>query len=461
MEALDNTFDKRHKARSMHALFLFEYSMTGLSISILIFCSFYRLVSSVDVTCPPEGENLGCQCSETFGNFKVKCENIDQIEEIPSWIPNDTKELEFIKCNIGFLNRDSFKNLVNLHRVTIQQSKRPLTFNDSLVFQGLPRLLEVNFDDNDIVSLPVGLFANLPQLGTVSLNRNPLPGLPDDLLENSTNVMYFNLVKTELARDIIAKIGRGHFGKNIQDLQLSGTVIERLIDGFSGLPKLNNLGITSSGVKSIGADILKGTNVGSIALDGNPISVIDENAFRDSKVGTFECKGCQLTSSVTFNGFLKKMTNLYTIRLRNNQLTRIPKDAFTGLSLLDVIDLSNNSISTIEENPYADLPNCDHTTCIQLRENPLNCDCHLAWLRSFADNIEDVNNNKPSWKCAEPESVAGQILVSLNISQFCCETVTSTKQCGSPNNGWMVSGHILFAVVSQIVVIFGIPILFA
>ena len=433
--------------------------MTGLSISISIFCFFYHLVSSVDVTCPPEGVILGCTCSE----FKVECENIDQIKEIPSWIPNNTKQLGFIKCNIGFLNRDSFKNLVNLTHVTIQQSKRPLTFNDSLVFQGLPRLLEVNFDDNDIVSLPVGLFANLPQLGTVSLNRNPLPGLPDDFLENSTNVMYFNLVKTELARDIIAKIGRGHFGKNIQDLQLSGTVIERLIDGFSGLPKLNNLGITSSGVKSIGADILKGTNVGSIALDGNPISVIDENAFRDSKVGTFECKGCQLTSSVTFNGFLKKMTNLYTIRLRNNQLTRIPKDAFTGLSLLDVIDLSNNSISTIEENPYADLPNCDHTTCIQLRENPLNCDCHLAWLRSFADNIEDVNNNKPSWKCAEPKSVAGQSLVSLDISQFSCGNVTSTRQPSAtqPNDGWMVSAHILFAVVSQIVVMFGIPLLFA
>ena len=155
------------------------------------------------------------------------------------------------------------------------------------------------------------------------------------------------------------------------------------------------------------------------------------------------------------------MTSLYTIRLRNNQLTRIPKDAFTGLSLLIVIDLSNNSISTIEENPYADLPDCDDTTCIQLRENPLNCDCHLAWLRSFVANIEDVNNNKPSWKCAEPQSVAGQSLVSLDISQFCCENVTLTKQCGSPNNGWMVSGHILFAVVSQIVVIFGIPILFA
>ena len=207
------------------------------------------------------------------------------------------------------------------------------------------------------------------------------------------------------------------------------------------------------------------------------------------------------------------MTNLRTIRLRNNQLTRIPKDAFTGLRLLDVIDLSSNSISTIEENPYADLPDCDDTTCIQLRENPLNCDCHLAWFKLFANTIEDSNNNKPSWKCAEPKSVAGQSLVSLDILQFSCGTVTSATQPSAtqpsvtqpsatqpsatqpsatqpsatqpsatqpsatqpsatqpsatqpsatqPNDGWMVSAHILFAVVSQIVVMFGIPLLFA
>lgn len=262
------------------------------------------------------------------------------------------------------------------------------------------------------------MFANLPRLRIVNLGYNPLLRLPVDLLENSTKVIRFYLVKTELARDVIEKIGRGHFGENI--LWLSGTLIERLLDDlFSGLPKLFKLDIVNCGIRSIGADILKGTNVHSIALHGNPISVIDENAFRGSKIGGFDCEDCQLTSNVTFNGFLKKMTNLNTIKLPNIRLTCVPNDAFTGLKCLKVIDLSNNSISTIEDSPYADLIDCDDTTCVQLRENPLNCDCNLAWLRLFADTIEDDYNNTPSWKCAEPLSVAGKSLMSLNISQFC------------------------------------------
>jgi hypothetical protein len=237
-------------------------------------------------------------------------------------------------------------------------------------------------------------------------------------------------------------------------------------DLFTGLPKLKALSIANCGINFIGADILKGTELGSITLDGNPIQSIDENAFRGSKVTVFQCKGCQLTSSVTFNGFLKKLpVTLYNINLQNNNLTHVPKNAFTGLTDLSIIDLSSNLIATIESNPFADLPKCvpPSTTCIQLHNNPFNCDCNLVWLRSFADKVK---GDKTSWKCAGPPSVAGKSLVSLKIQEFCCESGNSTK-CGlphpapDPNNGWIVSAHMMVAILSQIVVMFGIPLLFA
>ena len=435
--------------------------MKGLSVLISLLCCFSHLVSSVVVTCP-KGSNLGCKCSETLGNFKVQCENIDAIQEIPSWIPNNTKILEFTKSDIRFLNRHSFKNLVNLTDIKIEESKNGLTFVDRFVFQGLPHLSAVHFVDNRITALPAGLFANLPSLVLVNLNDNPVQILPDDLFENTTEVRYFELQNTQLQQSVIQNIGQGHFGKNIDDLQLSGTHIERVLDGFfSGLPKLKNLAMFNSGVKSIGANILKDTNVRTLVLDGNLLEVIDENAFGDSKLGSFQCNGCQLTSNVAFSGFLKKITSLNTIIMENNNLTHIPKDAFTGLRLLSVIRLSNNNISTIEENPYAGLPACDSTTCVQLLGNPFNCDCNLIPFRQFVDTINDVSNNKVSWKCAEPQSVAGKSLISLKISQFCCETVTATKKCGLSNSGWIISAHVLFAVMSQMLVMFGIPLLFA
>ena len=439
--------------------------MKGFCAFISLFSCCFCLVLGQVVACPA-GAPSGCECSNILDGMKVECKDESTIEKIPSWIPNNTKFLEFENCNIRFLGQDSFKNLVNLTGVKILKQSDRLTFNDSSVFQGLNRLLGVSFESTDIASLPAGLFANLPRLKTVSLNSNNLATLPDDLLENSTNVQYFFIANTKLDKDVIAKIGEGHFGKNIQSLQIFGTYIQHLKDGlFSGLTKLIHLAIADCGIETIGTDVFKGTQVAVLALDNNPIKSINEYAFRDSKVSTFQCKDCNLTSNVTFSGFLKKMKQLSRINLQNNKLTHVPKNAFNGLRELSIIDLSSNLIATIEDNPFANaiLPKCVTATCVQLHNNPLNCDCHLAWLRSFADEIK--GDDKKLWQCGQPQNVTGKSLVSLKIYQFCCGNVNSTMTCGSPNpdpnNGWVVSAHIMVAILSQILVIFGVPSLFA
>ena len=409
----------------------------------------------------PAGAPSSCKCSKILDKLKVECKGETRIQNIPSWIPNNTARLVFEGCKVRFLNRDSFKNLVNLTGITMQkQYGHGFVFNDSLVFQGLNRLHRVEFEDIGIASLPARLFANLPGLETVGLSDNPLITLPDDLLENSTNVQTIRLANTQLNKDVIAKIGEGHFGKNIQALAIYGTRIQRLKDRlFSGLPKLRFISIANCAIEYINADIFNGTKVGSVALDENPIKFVSENAFRDSKVTTFSCNNCQLTSDIIFSGFLKKMpVSIQVIQLKNNNLTNIPKNAFTGLGGLSIIDLSNNSIATIEENPFASLPDCKSVHCIQLQNNPLNCDCNLAWLRSFADKVE---GDKSSWQCSKPQNVSGESLVSLNIDQFCCDSGNMTK-CGDgtsphPNDGWIVSAQIIVAILSPILVMFGIP----
>ena len=447
---------KKVNKHSRNSKRISAFSMKGLCALISLFSCFFCLTSSQ--SCPVGAPSGGCTCRKVLDDLKVVCKDETSIKNIPSWIPSNTAQLVFEGCRIRFLNQDSFKNLVNLTRITIQkQHGYGLTFNDSLVFQGLNRLLRVEFEDISIASLPAGLFANLPDLETVGLNDNPLATLPDDLLENSTNVKTIRLANTQLNRSVIAKIGDGHFGKNIVALAIYGTKIQVLKDGlFSGLPKLNSISITNCAIEYINADIFKGTDVVLVSLDENPIKSINENAFRDSKVTTFQCNNCQLTSNVTFSGFLKKM-QVRTIQLQNNNLTHIPKNAFIGLVDLSTTDLSNNLIATIEENPFASLPNCKSVNCIQLQNNPLNCDCNLAWLRSFADKIE---GDKSLWKCSKPPSVSGKSLVSLNVDQFCCKSGSMTR-CGTSNSGWTVSAHILVAILSQILVMFGIPSLFA
>jgi hypothetical protein len=409
-----------------------------------VFLGFVFLFSVVSATSCPAGTPTKCSCTNVAGNFKVKCVNEDGINEMQSWLPINTTYLEFDACNIRTLAKENFTKLVDLRTLKINNQEIPLTFSDGLVFQGLKNLTDSYFDGCKINSLPRALFANLPRLELLSLNGNPLKTLPEDLLKNSTNIIVFYVGDTRLSDEDLAKIGSGHFGTNIILLSISGTPIENLKDGFfSGLPELNIIEAAGCGIKSIGADILNGTKTDEISLNNNTIQFIHKNAFRnlDAPLVNFYCSSCQLTSNVTFNGFLKNIPKLSKLNLTDNAITFIPAYAFTGIRFIDLIDLSNNQISAIEDNAFpADFVWCDDTACIQLDNNPLNCDCNLASFRSFAEKIK---GDRSDWKCAKPNNVAGKSLMSLKIDQFCCNSTCGLPPLPvpTPNIAWFVSAH--------------------
>ena len=366
-------------------------SISNVQCAFILLFSCFLVVATVDVTCPQKGIDLSCRCKDPFDNniLHVECSNTN-IKDIPSWLPSNTNVLNFERCDIRSLSNESFQNLPNLTSVTIS-NQQWLTVNDGLVFQGLRRLIEVYLESNHMSSLPAGLFANLPTLIRVSVRGNPLPTLPDDLFQNSTNVESLDIRSTQLNRNIITKIGQGHFGTSITELLMSGTRIQILFNEFfNGLPNLRDLATVSCGIESIGEDILKGTDVLVVYLNENPIQNINENAFRYSKVTQFLCEGCQLTSDVAFNGFLKKM-DLDRINLKNNNLTSISQNAFEGLNNLDHLELSLN---------------------------PLICDCDLVWLRSFTENNIKYGD-KDSWMCDQPSNLSGKRFLSLKASEIC------------------------------------------
>ena len=230
---------------------------------------------TVDVPCPQKGIELNCRCKDPFDNniLHVECSNAN-IKDIPSWLPSNTNVLVFDSCDIRSLSNESFQNLPNLTSVTISNQQKGLIVNDGFVFQGLRRLIEVYLENNRMSFLPAGFFANLPTLIRVSVRSNPLQTLPDDLFQNSTNVASLDISYTQLNKNIIIKIGQGHFGTSITELLVSGTPIQILSNEiFKGLPNLSgNLATVSCEIESIGEDILKGTDVLVVYLNKNPIT---------------------------------------------------------------------------------------------------------------------------------------------------------------------------------------------
>ena len=402
-------------------------SISDVQCSFILLFSCFLVVPTVDVPCPQKGIELNCRCKDPFDNniLHVECSNAN-IKDIPSWLPSNTNVLDFDGCDIRSLSNESFQNLPNLTSVTIRNQQKGLAVNDGFVFQGLRRLNEVYLKNNRMSVLPAGLFANLPTLIRVSVCSNPLQILLDDLFQNSTNVASLDISYTQLNKNIIIKIGQGHFGTSITELFMSGTPIQILSNEiFKGLPNLSgNLATVSCEIESIGEDILKGTDVLVVYLNKNPIQKINENAFRYSKVKQFHCEGCQLTSDVAFNGFLKKM-DLNRINLKNNSLTNISQNAFEGLKNLDHLDLSLN---------------------------PLICDCDLVWLRSFAENNIKYGN-KDSWTCDQPSNLSGKRFLSLKASEICDMPATSKPTAESTSDGtfcFISTMTLIFAVICYV-----------
>ena len=403
-------------------------SIWDVHCAFILLFSCFLVVTTVEITCPQKGNELNCRCKDPFDNniLHVECSNAN-IKDIPSWLPSNTNVLDFDSCDIRSLSNESFQNLPNLTLVTIRNQQKGLTVNDGLVFQGLRRLSGVYLENNRMSSLPAGLFANLPTLIRVSVGSNPLQTLPDDLFQNSTNVASLDIRSTQLNKNIIIKIGQGDFGTSITELLMSGTSIQILSNElFNGLPNLRDLATVSCGIESIGDDILKGTGVLVVYLNENPIQKINENAFRYSKVKQFHCEGCQLTSDVAFNGFLKKM-DLSRINLKNNNLTNISQNAFEGLKNLDHLDLSLN---------------------------PLICDCDLVWLRPFAENNIKYGD-KDFWMCDQPSNLSGKRFLSLKASEICDMPATSKPTAKTQSTAKSTSDG-TFCFISTMTLVFAV-----
>jgi len=103
---------------------------------------------------------------------------------------------------------------------------------------------------------------------------------------------------------------------------------------------------------------------------------------------------------------------LKTLDLSNNRIEIITTDTFSGLGKLEKLRMSGNQITTIEYGAFTHLANIQK---IDLTENPLSCDCHLAWMLDWID----VAGAKA--RCSSPPSFENLMLKKLKVKDLTCD----------------------------------------
>lgn len=111
---------------------------------------------------------------------------------------------------------------------------------------------------------------------------------------------------------------------------------------------------------------------------------------------------------------VKPAPYLRRLDLFNNSLTSLDKDFCQGYPALKYLTLSNNQITTFEEETFAPLLPSGSNVQVRLIGNPLHCDCRIRFMKSYPS----------SWlravSCAEPLEYRHRSLNNLAESQLQC-----------------------------------------
>lgn len=248
--------------------------------------------------------------------------------------------------------------------------------------EGLNSLQTLIIRDNNILLIPGSALGRLPKLSNLYLDYNRVAALSSDILGSiqAEDIRYMSL-----SRNVIRELPGGSFQmfKNLLFLDLSGNSLAILnAEMFVGLENsLMELKLSQNKITNIGNIPLKLSQLIRLDLSHNNLVDIPRNAFEgveklsylnlsnnhhlapmpsniivsltSLQVLDISNVGLRTVQSELFS----KSPNLMSIYLKNNKISEISDGTFNNLRNLTTVDLSYNNIMTIKPGAFINAMN--------------------------------------------------------------------------------------------------------
>lgn len=298
------------------------------------------------------------------------------------------KEMRLNSNKIGHIEADTFHGMESIQVLNLRGNLIDLLEHNS--FSSLLNLEELNLGENRIAEIKSDAFYRLYNLKILYLDDNSLSHVPAESFLPLTNLaeLFIGVNSfTTLEKNAFEKL------KKLTTLSLNGAQLHNISHGaFTGLDSLRVLDLSSNRLSRIPTkEISVLHRLEELSIGMNDFEIIPEKAFEGlSNLHQLEIIGANKLVRVQNNAFIDN-GNLRIIRfISNEELSQFESAAFHGLPYLKELILKHNAIESIRENLYE----WDNLQTLDLSDNPLRCDCHLLWYKTFLNVRNSHSRNK-------------------------------------------------------------------
>uniref|UniRef100_A0A3Q3G8I9 Chondroadherin-like protein n=1 Tax=Kryptolebias marmoratus TaxID=37003 RepID=A0A3Q3G8I9_KRYMA len=364
-----------------------------------------QAVTGPDLRCRSRDEALEEEEEENKGNGTVTAKPRQQVKCLPNSHHATCEDRGHTKVPRGFPTTTQLLDLRGNHFHVIPSSSFPGTRQvvslhlelckihelEGGAFQGMKNLLYLYLSDNNLASLDPKAFAGVPKLTYLHLEGNGLSHFPGSAL-----LLLPNLFVLHLERNAISKLEPtgllSSVAPTLRELYLSNNTITFVAKGALSSAFIGTLLLDSNQLTEVPTHALpEAPNLEELNLSGNPVCWVGSKAFQPISQSLKRLFMDQMgIEKMSKDALLGLGPGLKALTLRGNQLKKLPDlSSLTGLEVID------------------------------LRDNPLLCDCALLPLRRWMENMK----LKVTATCAQPLELRGQQVRDVNFFKTCPENI--------------------------------------
>ncbi|KAM5165196.1 nephrocan-like [Mantella aurantiaca] len=377
----------------------------------------------------------------------------NKLTAVPRSLPSNLEILKLGDNSIRSIHHYDFDGLTKLKVLEIQNNMLvTLSFDKFSALTNIQRLI---LDSNGMLS--ISGTAKLTQLRYLSLENNRLLFFHEHFFSHFLNLQYLRLggnqlakIPAQLPRSLLSlRLERNHI-KNVRvrdvrqletlsELNLAGnqlssadgiqtivnlTSLDLSKNHLSSLPnklpvKIQRLDCSDNQISRVKAQDMKGlSNLKHLFLDNNGIIQFEEKTLQ----------WCDHISNLAMEQNLLTLIpqglpmTLTRLDLKDNKIEHIGVHDVNNLKHLQVLNLRNNKITSLDHQVLECLPRLQH---LYLDGNPWNCTCKLLKVRRL---LVDKGTDIKEGHCVEPSYCRGERWMSSEtIVRLCGSSYTFDK----------------------------------